>query len=141
MAVRLAKAGFKVTVFEKNDFTGGRCSLIHHKGYVCAVRIKNSIYSNVPHPLPPSPTPPQTPFLSLENLFLGGGGNLPAPSLRAPKKKKKKKKKRPNIDLFLFPPWSLSRDLTKVLPSSSYPTCFGRPFTTSTRPWKRKGWS
>lgn len=34
-AARLAKAGFKVTVFEKNDFTGGRCSLIHHEGYVC----------------------------------------------------------------------------------------------------------
>lgn len=33
-AARLAKAGFKVTVFEKNDFTGGRCSLIHHGGYV-----------------------------------------------------------------------------------------------------------
>ena len=33
-AARLAKAGFKVTVFEKNDFTGGRCSLIHHAGYV-----------------------------------------------------------------------------------------------------------
>ncbi|KAL2052061.1 hypothetical protein ABVK25_007753 [Lepraria finkii] len=32
-AARLAKAGFKVTVFEKNDFTGGRCSLIHHDGY------------------------------------------------------------------------------------------------------------
>ncbi|EPS43701.1 hypothetical protein H072_2317 [Dactylellina haptotyla CBS 200.50] len=28
-AARLAKAGFKVTVVEKNDFTGGRCSLIH----------------------------------------------------------------------------------------------------------------
>ncbi|KAK5012172.1 ATP-binding cassette transporter CGR1, partial [Cryomyces antarcticus] len=33
-AARLAKAGFKVTVVEKNDFTGGRCSLIHHEGYV-----------------------------------------------------------------------------------------------------------
>ncbi|KAF1983868.1 phytoene desaturase [Aulographum hederae CBS 113979] len=32
-AARLAKAGFKVTVVEKNDFTGGRCSLIHHEGY------------------------------------------------------------------------------------------------------------
>ncbi|KAL6713460.1 hypothetical protein ACLMJK_008925 [Lecanora helva] len=32
-AARLAKAGFKVTVFEKNDFTGGRCSLLHHNGY------------------------------------------------------------------------------------------------------------
>ncbi|KAK6533317.1 hypothetical protein TWF694_002268 [Orbilia ellipsospora] len=28
-AARLAKAGFKVTVVEKNDFTGGRCSLIY----------------------------------------------------------------------------------------------------------------
>ena len=34
-AARLAKAGFKVTVVEKNDFTGGRCSLMHHDGYVC----------------------------------------------------------------------------------------------------------
>jgi phytoene dehydrogenase-like protein len=33
-AARLAKAGFDVTVLEKNDFTGGRCSLIHHEGYV-----------------------------------------------------------------------------------------------------------
>jgi heterodisulfide reductase subunit A-like polyferredoxin len=33
-AARLAKAGFKVTVVEKNDFTGGRCSLLHHEGYV-----------------------------------------------------------------------------------------------------------
>ncbi|KAL8872579.1 MAG: hypothetical protein Q9174_001813 [Haloplaca sp. 1 TL-2023] len=32
-AARLAKAGFDVTVFEKNNFTGGRCSLIHHEGY------------------------------------------------------------------------------------------------------------
>ncbi|KAF4944095.1 hypothetical protein FSARC_14763 [Fusarium sarcochroum] len=32
-AARLAKAGFKVTIVEKNDFTGGRCSLIHHDGY------------------------------------------------------------------------------------------------------------
>lgn len=33
-AARLAKAGLKVTVVEKNDFTGGRCSLIHKDGYV-----------------------------------------------------------------------------------------------------------
>ena len=33
-AARLAKAGWKVTVVEKNSFTGGRCSLIHHNGYV-----------------------------------------------------------------------------------------------------------
>ncbi|KAL3420038.1 phytoene dehydrogenase [Phlyctema vagabunda] len=32
-AARLAKAGFAVTVVEKNSFTGGRCSLIHHEGY------------------------------------------------------------------------------------------------------------
>lgn len=32
-AARLAKAGFDVTVLEKNSFTGGRCSLIHHEGY------------------------------------------------------------------------------------------------------------
>ncbi|EON66254.1 hypothetical protein W97_05647 [Coniosporium apollinis CBS 100218] len=32
-AARLAKAGFKVTVVEKNDFTGGRCSLIHRDGF------------------------------------------------------------------------------------------------------------
>nr|OQO28659.1 Phytoene desaturase [Rachicladosporium sp. CCFEE 5018] len=32
-AARLAKAGFKVTVLEKNSFTGGRCSLIHKEGY------------------------------------------------------------------------------------------------------------
>ncbi|QIW99273.1 hypothetical protein AMS68_004791 [Peltaster fructicola] len=33
VAARLAKAGFEVTVVEKNDFSGGRCSLIHHEGY------------------------------------------------------------------------------------------------------------
>jgi len=33
-AARLAKAGFKVTVLEKNEYSGGRCSLLHHKGYV-----------------------------------------------------------------------------------------------------------
>ncbi|KAI9874651.1 MAG: hypothetical protein M1830_009439 [Pleopsidium flavum] len=32
-AARLAKAGFKVTVLEKNDFSGGRCSLIRSEGY------------------------------------------------------------------------------------------------------------
>lgn len=32
-AARLARAGFHVTVLEKNNFTGGRCSLIHHEGY------------------------------------------------------------------------------------------------------------
>ncbi|KAI8333873.1 Phytoene dehydrogenase [Chlamydoabsidia padenii] len=32
-AARLARQGFKVTVVEKNDFSGGRCSLIHHNGY------------------------------------------------------------------------------------------------------------
>ncbi|KAM3552899.1 hypothetical protein ARSEF4850_007179 [Beauveria asiatica] len=32
-AARLARAGFHVTVCEKNSFTGGRCSLIHHEGY------------------------------------------------------------------------------------------------------------
>src|SRR3954470_5909875 len=32
-AARLAKAGFSVTVVEKNNFTGGRCSLIHHEGF------------------------------------------------------------------------------------------------------------
>lgn len=33
LAARLAKAGMRVTVVEKNDFTGGRCSLIHHEGH------------------------------------------------------------------------------------------------------------
>lgn len=32
-AARLAKAGFAVTVLEKNSFTGGRCSLIYHEGH------------------------------------------------------------------------------------------------------------
>ncbi|OTA56879.1 FAD/NAD(P)-binding domain-containing protein [Hypoxylon sp. EC38] len=32
-AARLAKSGFSVTVLEKNSFTGGRCSLIHHEGH------------------------------------------------------------------------------------------------------------
>ncbi|KIW44586.1 uncharacterized protein PV06_03045 [Exophiala oligosperma] len=32
-AARLAKAGFRVTVVEKNDFTGGRCSLIRRDGH------------------------------------------------------------------------------------------------------------
>ncbi|TDZ21328.1 Phytoene desaturase [Colletotrichum orbiculare MAFF 240422] len=33
LAARLAKAGFSVTVLEKNSFTGGRCSLMHHDGH------------------------------------------------------------------------------------------------------------
>jgi len=32
-AARLAKAGYSVTLLEKNSFTGGRCSLITHEGY------------------------------------------------------------------------------------------------------------
>ncbi|ORZ25079.1 Phytoene dehydrogenase [Absidia repens] len=32
-AARLARQGFRVTVVEKNDFNGGRCSLIYHNGY------------------------------------------------------------------------------------------------------------
>ncbi|KAI0877874.1 phytoene dehydrogenase [Hypoxylon argillaceum] len=32
-AARLAKAGFSVTVLEKNSFTGGRCSLLTHEGH------------------------------------------------------------------------------------------------------------
>ncbi|KAL1305965.1 hypothetical protein AAFC00_004102 [Neodothiora populina] len=32
-AARLAKAGFRVTVLEKNSFTGGRCSLLHYEGW------------------------------------------------------------------------------------------------------------
>jgi phytoene desaturase (3,4-didehydrolycopene-forming) len=32
-AARLAHAGLEVEVYEKNDFSGGRCSLIHHDGY------------------------------------------------------------------------------------------------------------
>ncbi|KAI0487477.1 phytoene dehydrogenase [Xylaria cf. heliscus] len=32
-AARLAKAGLSVTVFEKNSFTGGRCSLLTHDGH------------------------------------------------------------------------------------------------------------
>lgn len=35
-AARLAAAGCKVTVVEKNGFSGGRCSLIHREGYVCS---------------------------------------------------------------------------------------------------------
>lgn len=31
LAARLSHAGLKVTVVEKNGFTGGRCSLIHTK--------------------------------------------------------------------------------------------------------------
>ncbi|EUC47914.1 hypothetical protein COCMIDRAFT_88940 [Bipolaris oryzae ATCC 44560] len=33
LAARLAAAGCKVTVVEKNEFSGGRCSLIHRRGY------------------------------------------------------------------------------------------------------------
>lgn len=33
-AARLAAAGCKVTVIEKNEFSGGRCSLIHRDGFV-----------------------------------------------------------------------------------------------------------
>jgi ribulose 1,5-bisphosphate synthetase/thiazole synthase len=33
-AARLAKAGLQVSVYEKNDFYGGKCSNIVHNGYV-----------------------------------------------------------------------------------------------------------
>lgn len=36
-AARLAKAGFEVTVVEKNGFTGGRCSLLWHEGWVSTI--------------------------------------------------------------------------------------------------------
>lgn len=32
-AARLAKAGLQVTLLEKNDYSGGRCSLIHKDGF------------------------------------------------------------------------------------------------------------
>ncbi|GAA5795751.1 hypothetical protein HPULCUR_001113 [Helicostylum pulchrum] len=32
-AARLTREGFRVTVVEKNSFSGGRCSLIHHEGH------------------------------------------------------------------------------------------------------------
>ena len=38
-AARLAAAGCKVTVVEKNDFSGGRCSLIHRQNYVGSMEI------------------------------------------------------------------------------------------------------
>jgi phytoene desaturase (3,4-didehydrolycopene-forming) len=45
-AARLAAAGCKVTVVEKNDFTGGRCSLIHRQGYVgCLLQTKLRVSS------------------------------------------------------------------------------------------------
>ena len=45
-AARLANAGFKVTVLEKNSFTGGRCSLIHHEGYVGQLNQRGNTTSN-----------------------------------------------------------------------------------------------
>ncbi|KAG0173652.1 hypothetical protein DFQ30_007274 [Apophysomyces sp. BC1015] len=32
-AARLSREGFRVTVVEKNDFVGGRCSFLHHNGH------------------------------------------------------------------------------------------------------------
>ena len=34
-AARLAEAGLKVAVIEKNGFTGSRCLLIHQDGFIC----------------------------------------------------------------------------------------------------------
>ena len=34
VAARLAKNGIRVTVLEKNNYTGGRCSIIEDEGYV-----------------------------------------------------------------------------------------------------------
>lgn len=42
-AARLAAAGCKVTVIEKNDFSGGRCSLIHRNNYVRNVPLYRDI--------------------------------------------------------------------------------------------------
>ncbi|KAJ6103336.1 Phytoene desaturase [Penicillium sp. IBT 16267x] len=33
-AARLAKAGLQVSVYEKNDYYGGKCSNIVHNGYL-----------------------------------------------------------------------------------------------------------
>lgn len=33
-AARLAKAGLQVSLYEKNDYYGGKCSNIVHNGYV-----------------------------------------------------------------------------------------------------------
>ena len=33
LSVRLAKAGYEVSVFEKNDFPGGKASELKDKGY------------------------------------------------------------------------------------------------------------
>lgn len=33
IAARLGRLGYKVSVYEKNDFCGGRCSLIHSNGH------------------------------------------------------------------------------------------------------------
>ena len=65
-AARLAKAGLKVTVFEKNDFTGGRCSLIRHDGYVRTIySISAALCLIVPLAFRPrtlpSPTSPSLP--------------------------------------------------------------------------------
>ena len=45
-AARLAAAGLQVTVIEKNDYTGGRCSLIHRDGYVRAPPLASHIPAN-----------------------------------------------------------------------------------------------
>lgn len=39
-AARLAKAGLQVEVYEKNNFSGGRCSLIYHDGYVGQMQLR-----------------------------------------------------------------------------------------------------
>lgn len=55
-AARLAKAGLQVTVVEKNDYSGGRCSLIHKDGfrfdqgpsfYLMPVSARNGRYGKV----------------------------------------------------------------------------------------------
>jgi phytoene desaturase (3,4-didehydrolycopene-forming) len=46
-AARLAAAGLQVTVIEKNDYTGGRCSLIHRDGYVRCLSLGSQANANV----------------------------------------------------------------------------------------------
>lgn len=55
-AARLAHAGLDVEVYEKNSFSGGRCSLIHHEGYR---------FDQVSHPPLFSPSHPPLPGLFL----------------------------------------------------------------------------
>lgn len=96
-AARLAHAGLDVEVYEKNEYSGGRCSLIHHDGYrfdqvslripsdrrqtvffrCCHFSPSQSLLSLISLPFSPPPSPVADPVLTAASGTL----STPPPTL------------------------------------------------------------